>query len=347
MSALASPLPPPLSAGPQEELISSLNAMVGLLGRPRATIEKLRRLSGGASHEIWSFELNDGGDAEGLVLRRMPPGERPSNQSIGLNNEAALMRLAKSAGIPVPAIRHVLTPDDAAGEGFIMSHIEGEVIPTKILRDPVFAPARAAFTRQSGRILAAIHAIDIAELPFLPSRTPAQTIEWLDAAYRATANRRPVFELALRWLRDHVSVASSRVSLVHGDFRNGNLMIGPDGIRAVLDWEISHRGDPAEDLAWICINSWRFGRIDHAVGGLGSRADMLDAYEVAGGEHVTPERLHFWEVAGTLNWGVMCAGMPAWIRCGHDRSVERAAIARRASETEIDLLRLLLPRGTD
>jgi len=346
MSAPASSLSSPVSEPHHDELISRLDAVVGILGRPQATIENLRRLSGGASHEIWSFDLTDrdGGGTERLVLRRMPAGQRPADQSIGLENEAVLMRLAMSAGVPVPTIRHVLTPEDALGRGFIMSRIEGEVLPSRIFRDPVFAQARALFPRQAGQVLAAIHAIDVVGLR-LPSRSPAQAIEWLDTAYRATGNGRPIFELALRWLRDHVSLASSRMSVVHGDFRNGNLMLGPEGIRAVLDWELSHIGDPAEDLAWICVNSWRFGQIDHPVGGLGSREGMLSAYGAAGGQPISPERLHFWEVAGTLYWGIICAGMVNDLRGGHGKTIERAAISRRASEAEIDLLRLLLPRG--
>ena len=55
--------------------------------------------------------------------------------------------------------------------------------------------------------------------------------------------------------------------------------------------------------------------------------------------------VHFWEVLSTLRWGLTCAEMVGWIRRGEDASVERCMIARRASETEIDLLRLLLPLG--
>jgi len=53
----------------------------------------------------------------------------------------------------------------------------------------------------------------------------------------------------------------------------------------------------------------------------------------------------FWEVMGTLRWGIMCCGMMQRFRLGPDHSMERAVIGRRSSETEIDLLRLLAPRG--
>ena len=75
------------------------------------------------------------------------------------------------------------------------------------------------------------------------------------------------------------------------------------------------------------------------VGGFGQREDLYAGYE-AGGRHVERDRIQFWEVFGTLRWGVMCAGMTAMFR-GPDHTVERAVIARRTSETEIDLMRLL------
>jgi len=131
---------------------------------------------------------------------------------------------------------------------------------------------------------------------------------------------------------------------VHGDFRNGNLIIGQDGVRAVLDWELAHFGDPMEDLGWICVNSWRFGEIDKPVGGFGSREELFAGYEAAGGK-IDAASVTFWEVMGTLRWGVMCCGMMQGFRRSPDHSMERAMIGRRASETEIDLLRLLAPRG--
>lgn len=127
---------------------------------------------------------------------------------------------------------------------------------------------------------------------------------------------------------------------MHGDFRNGNLMIGPEGVRAVLDWELAHIGDPMEDLGWLCVNSWRFGRIDKPVGGFGDYAELYAGYEAAGGPPVNRAMAKWWEMFGTLRWGVMCTGSLAAFR-SVDASVERAMIARRTSETEIDLLRLM------
>ena len=145
------------------------------------------------------------------------------------------------------------------------------------------------------------------------------------------------------WLKQHDPGPSREITRVHGDFRHGNLIIGNDGVRAVLDWEIAHLGDPMEDLGWICTNSWRFGEIDKPVGGFGSREDLFAGYEEAG-RKVYPDRVMFWEVMGSLRWGIMCGRMMQRFRNAPDHPMEQAVIGRRPSETEIDLLRLLAPR---
>ncbi|MBC7578832.1 MAG: phosphotransferase family protein [Tardiphaga sp.] len=311
-------------------------------------VSGVARLSGGASQETWSFDIAHPDGVIGAILRRAPQGYgAASGRACGLVTEAALIRRAHQAGVPVPVVLHVLTEADGLGIGFIMKRIEGETIPRKILRDAPFAAIRPQLARQLGGILAGIHGLPLGQLPELRRMTATTEIDELARDIAAFNWPRPVFQLALRWLRDHDPGAGERLTLVHGDFRHGNLMIGPDGMRAVLDWELAHLGDPMEDLGWICVNSWRFGEIDHPVGGFGSREELFAGYEAAGGGTVDPARVKFWEVMGTLRWGVMCCGMMQRFRDGPDHSMERAMIGRRSSETEIDLLRLLSPRGRD
>jgi hypothetical protein len=127
---------------------------------------------------------------------------------------------------------------------------------------------------------------------------------------------------------------------VHGDFRNGNLLIGPEGLRAVLDWELAHGGDPAEDIGWLCAPAWRFGGTGE-VGGFGDLADLLAAYRAAGGEDIDPARVHWWQVYATVKWATICALQASVHLSGATRSVELAAIGRRVCENEWDLCRLL------
>ncbi len=326
--------------------------MEALLGRsvaswyPGATgVVGAVRLSGGASQETWSFDIVHPDGDIGAILRRAPQGYGAAPaRAAGLNAEATLMRLAYDAGVPSPRVLHVLAPQDDLGTGFIMERVDGETIPRKILRDDRFAHARPKLARQLGKILATIHGLTLSQLPKLRRMTAAKEIAELERDYRSFGWPRPVFELALRWLRERDPGPPAEVTLVHGDFRHGNLIIGPDGVRAVLDWELAHTGDPMEDLGWICVNSWRFGEIDKPVGGFGTREELFAGYDAAG-RRVDSDRVKFWEVMGTLRWGVMCCGMMQRFRLGPEHSIERAMIGRRSSETEIDLLRLLAPRG--
>ncbi len=321
---------------------ASLRRIAPLLDAPSAELVALHRLSGGASKETWSFDLKTAAQTRPFILRRAPSGVRPDDPSIAIETEAELMSLSARRGVPVPTVRHVLRSEDGLGRGYIMDRVAGETLARRILRDPSFAAARARFAQDSGGILARIHSVD-ASSAALRTTTPAAHVEEIALRYRRCALPRPVFDLALRWLRQNLP-APVPPRLVHGDFRNGNLIFGPEGVRAVLDWELAHRGDPMEDIGWLCINSWRFGAIDHPVGGIADREALYAAYEAQSDSAVDRAAVHFWEILGTLRWGSFCAAMVEWVRSGEDRSVERVMIARRASETEIDLLRLLVPR---
>jgi aminoglycoside phosphotransferase (APT) family kinase protein len=310
------------------------------------TVQGLTRLSGGASQQTWAFEAHGPAGVLPAILRRLPPESGPGVMAIGLETEAELIRRAGAAGVPVPRVLAVAEPQDGLGRGFVMSRVEGETLGKRILRDTVFDAVRPELPAQAGRIAAAIHAVS-PEGVNLPRRSPAEDLHQLHQRYLAAGAALPVFELAFAWLRAHCP-APDRFTLVHGDYRHGNLMIGPDGIRAVLDWELAHVGDPIEDLGWICVAAWRFGAIDKPVGGWGSREALFAAYQASTGVPVDPQRALFWEVMGTLRWGVICLDLarsyPLFKATDPGRAVERAQIGRRVSETDIDLLRLLAPR---
>ena len=109
----------------------------------------------------------------------------------------------------------------------------------------------------------------------------------------------------------------------------------------MLDWELAHVGDPALDLAWISVPAWRFGSLDRPVGGFGTREALFAAYEAAGGAPIDPGRVRFHEVFGALKWGIMCQMLCHAHLRGEVTSVERAAVGRRVSETELDILMYL------
>ncbi|HZU72946.1 MAG TPA: phosphotransferase family protein [Acidimicrobiales bacterium] len=298
-------------------------------------VEALERLSGGASRETWSFDARrSDGSVVPLILRRDPPGAARG----GMGLEARLIQAAAAVGVPVP---HLYASDDdqaSLGAAFmVVQRIEGETIPRRVLRQPELAEARAGLARQCGSVLAALHSIPPDTVPGLASEDQvARYRQVLDAMDQPV----PTFEAAFRWLEENRPVSSGE-AIVHGDFRNGNLLVGPDGLRAVLDWELAHRGDPVEDLGWLCAKCWRFG-VDLPVGGFGTYEDLLAGYSAGGGKPVDPATLRWWEVLANLKWGVMCMMQAAAHTSGAIRSVELAAIGRRVCEVEWDLLQLLV-----
>ena len=296
----------------------------------------LQRLSGGASRETWAFAL-DG--AELILQRERPGGIRTGG---GMAAEAGLIRAAAAEGVPVA---DVVATGDGEGDGLggpwvVARRVDGETIPRRILRDDDFAVARSALTAQCGAALAAIHRVDPERVTGLEEtdqlRQFRELVDVLDQPH-------PAFELGFRWLEANRPPPSGR-SVVHGDFRNGNLIVGPDGLQAVLDWELAHLGDPLEDLGWLCVRAWRFGG-PGPVGGFGEREELYAAYEAAGGRPVDPDVARWWEALGTLKWGVMCIIQTATHLTGQTRSVELAAIGRRVCENEYDLLTLIDPDG--
>ncbi|GAA2211534.1 phosphotransferase family protein [Nonomuraea monospora] len=303
-----------------------------------AAIEAGVRLPGGASRETWALDVATPGDGRHeLILRLDSPGAAPE-AGAGLAAEARLMRAAAGAGVPVPRII-------ACGESYIlMTRVPGETIPRKILRDDAYAAARPRLARQCGQALAAIHRMPLSALPLEEGRAEPQDplLRWREVIDQL-GEPHPVFELALRRLAQ-TRPRGGRRTVVHGDFRNGNLIVGPEGIRAVLDWELAHAGDPLEDLGWLCVKAWRFGS-PLPVGGFGGYDDLVDAYEEAGGQAVDRASLRWWETFGVLKWGVICVMQTMRHLRGGARSVELAAIGRRVCENEWDLLRLLREGG--
>ncbi len=242
--------------------------------------------------------------------------------------------------MPVPEVVHELDGEDALGTGFVMRRVHGETIARKILRDAEFADIRPRLAGLAGAALAAIGNVPLDALPPLPVWPVRERLAALRDTYETLGHKRPILEYAFCWLEERLPADPSRLSLVHGDFRNGNLMIHPQaGIAAVLDWEIVHVGDPMEDMGWLCTPSWRFGEIDKAAGGFGTADQLIAGYEGAGGAPIDRSQLQFWTVLGSLNWALGCTLFAFNFRNG-DRTVERGSIGRRISENELDIMML-------
>ena len=301
-----------------------------VFGPVELTPTNIQRLSAGASSGIWSFDL-PGLPPGGYILRV----SSPSANRVPISTEAAAMEVAGAAGVPVPAVLHHSESLEPFGAPYmLMERVEGESLARHILRDDEYSPARKVFADQCGRILGRLRKADPVVVPGLDDE---RQLERWEAIFRMLETPVATFEWAFRYLQVNRPEPSGRSTLVHGDFRLGNMIVGPEGIRAVLDWELVHLGEPLEDLGWLCARPWRF-RGPNPVGGMGDYGELLDAYGEECGITVDPEELRWWEVFATLRWGVICLLQASRHLSGSERSVELATIGRRVAETELDLL---------
>ncbi len=302
-------------------------------------ITRIERLSGGANMESWSIDWTTTTGTDGLILRRAPSAEWMAARPFGLDTEAALIRAACAHGVLAPEVIAELTPEDGMGEGYLMVRVEADVSPPAILASP--APT---LIDDIARELARIHALPLTAIPAaIPRMDTATALAELKSRFTAHGGDRPILAAAIRWCEDNLP-APAPPCLVHGDLRLGNIMATPTGLAAVLDWELAHIGDRHEDLAYGCMTVWRFGAIDRPAFGLASLDRYFAAYETAGGQAVDRPRFRFWLIYRTLWWALGCLQMGSIWRSGIDASFERAIIARRTSEQELDLL-LLLEQG--
>lgn len=308
------------------ELAAGLSGVLG-----GAHVSGLARLSGGASRETWRFEA----DGSPLILQRQRDGAvRP------MTTEVSVLRAAHEGGVAVPEVVVDGGASTALGNPFmVVRAVEGETIARKILRDDEFSAARACLTADIGTAMARLHSLP-------PQSAPGLVEQDEVATYRRVLDDlgepHPVFEVAFRWLEANRPASSER-AIVHGDFRLGNVMVDGNGLVAVLDWELAHVGDPMEDLGWVCVKAWRFGG-GNPVAGLGTYDELFDAYEAAGRPRPDIDVVRWWEVLGTLKWGIMCITQAASHLNGLARSHELAAIGRRVCENEWDLIGLLKGR---
>lgn len=331
------------------KLEGGLRNALGRLWQRDVAVRDIRRLTGGASSQTFAFTAHMNGQEEQvLILRRDPfadaagtPQQAETRYGPGWRGEFEVLKAAAAAGVPVPEVLVPLRPEDGIGQGFVMRFVAGETVARRILREPQFASARATMAAQCGRILGRIHAMPVDCAPGLKHVSTRAHVAHYRERLRQWPEPMPVLELGLRWIEQRCPPEETEASrFVHGDFRHGNLIVGPEGVRAVLDWEIAHLGDPYEDIGWICTKAWRFGGPE-PVGGFGDREDLYAAYAGATGQPVDRERARFWEIFGSLRWGVMCLGLTERHLSGRVRSLEFAAIGRRVSENEHDLLALI------
>jgi len=334
----------------QERIQAYISARLGAPGG--VVISNLRQIPGGASRETWSFDAhwreNGRESARGFVMRRDPDA---SLLVTDRDVEFRVMDAVAAHGVPAPKM-YWLERDGSLLDRpfFVMERIDGcETSPTKVLMEPPFFAVRHRLAQQFVDVLARIHTLDweAGGLDFLGA--PASEADcaiteiekWEAVVDRDALEPEPVLRAAFRWLRRNLPPPAQRIVLVHADFRTGNLLCSEEGeIRGVLDWEMTHLGDPMEDIAWASIRPWRWLG-DEQISGLMDRGEFYHAYESASGFTVSEDAVRFWEVLGNLKLAAIFITGARSFCDGRTRSPMMAFLGRNIARLELEIMDLM------
>ena len=214
----------------------------------------VRQFHGGQSNPTYFLE-SPGGK---YVLRRKPPGKLlPSAHAV--DREYRVITALGPTAVPVPRTYALCEDSEVIGTAFfVMQYVHG-----RLMVDPTLlgvTPAeRAVLFDQMNRVLADLHSVDVNAVGLADYGRPgnyfARQIHRWTQQYRASETETiEAMESLIEWLPNHVP-ADDQTTIVHGDFRSGNMLMHPAEPRvvAVLDWELSTLGHPLADLAYHCM----------------------------------------------------------------------------------------------
>jgi aminoglycoside phosphotransferase (APT) family kinase protein len=274
---------------------------------PLLDVTNATKIIGGASRHTWSVDASwvdeDGSNHErGLIFRLDPPSSLlESNRG----TEYAMYRaLFGRPGIPLPEPLLLEDGDDAFGMPFfVMERLGGAAWPHELLT-PAFAGRREAVIREMFRVLGSISAVDydavglagVLPVPPVDDTWSHELGRWERTLLEHDLGPMPITRAVIRELRRHPPPPVSRVTIVHGDFRVGNVLYAPDGIVGVLDWEMTHLGDPHEDIAWSLARNWRSRTAPGKVGAALDPAAAISEWEATSGMRADPAALHWWQL---------------------------------------------------
>lgn len=313
-----------------------LIAWLGTALRERVVSADLNPLKGGAIQENWSLTVGiASGETRELVLRRDASARIRS--SLSRADEFHVLQAMQSAGIVVPAPLALCTdPAVLGGSFFVMQRVAGVADPRRLVRDDDLIPDRSTFGAALGAELARIHAIHPLQpgLAFLgspPEDALRSRIEGFRAALDHLGTPQPAIEWVLRWLERNRHQPNP-VTLVHGDYRIGNIMVCGGKIAAVLDWEFTTWSDPDEEIGWLCARCWRFGRPEREAGGVAARADFYRGYEAVSGRRIAATQIPYWEAMAAARWAIIALEQGARHLTEAEPGLEAALSGRMAPQ---------------
>lgn len=298
----------------------------------------LRQISGGQSNPTYFL---DSGSRK-LVLRRRPDGVLlPSAHAV--DREYRVQAALQGTGVAVPQM--LLYSEDRSIVGtefYVMERVDGRVLHDNTLPD-IPKPERRAYFNALAATLAAVHSVDVEGTGltgfgkaggFATRQIGRWTKQW------DLSDPEPNADIArlIDWLPRNLP-ADDRTTLVHGDFRLGNVMFHPTEPRivAVLDWELSTLGHPLADLAHTCVYTWFMSPSEYGSGlrgedpaayGLPDLTEFTDSYFAAAGHDGSLST--FWLALALFRNAVIFEGIAARARQGNASAANAAEVGALA-----------------
>jgi aminoglycoside phosphotransferase (APT) family kinase protein len=305
----------------EEALAQYLQLKMPAAGQVR--VDQLEQISGGASRQTYRFRAawSEGGqDRERrLIVRRDPAASLiDTDRKI----EFAAYKAFFGTLVPVPEVLWLEDDPHHLGSPFFISvEMSGfQTAPARMLLEP-YAAHHLKIAEQKWSILGEIAKQDPASLGLIgvmeavaPDQCWKRELDYWEGVLDSDELiPQPIMRAAIRWMRRNPPPPAHKVCVVHGDYRTGNFLYDEEGrIHGILDWEMSHLGDPLEDLGWSLNRVWCWAKDDRR-GGLVPREQAIAIWEKASGMKADPVALHWWELfACVKGQGIWVSSAHAW-----------------------------------
>ncbi|CAN5647927.1 phosphotransferase family protein [soil metagenome] len=314
-----------------EDLAANVGQLLreGLPAGTTVTIRDVERTFGGNARQAWTLTatISSGGTESREELILLVRGRGSQVLTRPEQEHAALDGLAEQ-GVRAPRIwGHDPSGRLFAGPAVLLQRLSGETDAVAFLGADL-AVGRAR-TLDLARALAELHRVRVPDLD-----AGGATVDSVRSEFRSVRREPwPTLGWVLNWLEDHQPTDAPR-TLVHGDFRPGNVLFGGDRIVGILDWELAHVGDPAEDIAWAYRRLWspeRFVGLD----------EFVDTYQAAGGVPVEADRLRWHRVYAEVRFAVISLRASGSFADGSTRNlrlIDRARTVVSSLQTSLAMI---------
>lgn len=265
------------------------------------------RLVAGNSRTTWAVDVERGSDLLELVVR-IDAGDGPfSDTPLTLEREAAVYRAVQGHGVPIPATYGY----DGALDAVALERVAGRPAWDLDVLDALLVQ------------LARLHAVDAAALdvPGMARSALGELELWAQIAQRRIRPSSPFVDFALAFLRERFPGEPARLVFTHGDPGPGNLLWADGAITALLDWEMSHFGDPHDDVAFLSVRAALFGLELPDFAGR-----VREHYHAHADAVLDDDRLRYWQAVSVLRNLIICQASISNPVGGRDRLVHHMLV---------------------